>query len=65
MCGYLPIFQLILLLCEFSLQLFELGVVLLDRVILLIDLLLKRFCDLGHVFVVTLDLLTCPGHFLL
>lgn len=60
--SVIPILHLILLLCELPLELLQLGVVLLNSIVLLIDLLLQRFSDLSHVLVVGLDLLTCLPH---
>ena len=61
----LPVLELVLLFDEVSLELLKLGVILLDRLSLLVDLLLQRLRDLVHVLVVLVDLLTGLVHIFL
>ena len=56
---------MVLFLDKVTLELLKLGVVLLNGLGFLIDLLLKRLGNLVHVFIVLVDLVTCLVHVLL
>ena len=53
--GSLPVFELILFFCEISLELLELGIVLVNGLSLLIDLLLQCHSDLIHIVTMLID----------
>lgn len=62
---HLPVLELVLFLDKVTLELLKLGVVLLNGLGFLIDLLLQRLGNLVHVFIVLVDLVTCLVHVLL
>ena len=63
--SYLPVFQLILLFSKLSLHLLKFHRVLVNRLCFLINLFLESSCDLHHLLIVSIDLISGLIHIVL